>query len=137
MPRQGVFGELVSKFLMLYRQAAAIVCLGRLRDVPHLIRQNWPVWYQGPTPIGCFNRQNQEPLDPAILAERRARYAGAIAVCDDSGVVVIPAAVQDEAFLAKLEWIEEQEDIWFNCIDRLKWDTYDTVCLKRYRENPA
>jgi len=40
----------------------------------------------------------------------------------------------NEKFLQKLDWIEEQEDIWFDCIDRLKWDTFDTVCLKKYRE---
>ena len=37
-------------------------------------------------------------------------------------------------FLKKLAWIEEQEDVWFDCIDRKKWDTFDTVCLKRYEK---
>jgi hypothetical protein len=31
--------------------------------------------------------------------------------------------------------IEEQEDVWFNCIDRLKYSTFETVCLKKYEEN--
>jgi regulator of RNase E activity RraA len=132
---KALFGELVSKFLILYRQAAAVVTIGYLRDVPHLIRQNWPIWCVGGTPIGCFNRKNEDPLDPDLVARRRLQYEGAIAVCDDSGVVVIPKEVQDAAFLEKLDWIEEQEDIWFDCIDRLKWDTYDTVCLKKYQES--
>ena len=38
-------------------------------------------------------------------------------------------------FYKKLEWIEEQEDIWFDCIDRKKWNTFETVCLKKYEEN--
>ena len=37
-----------------------------------------------------------------------------------------------EEFYKKLEQIEYQEDIWFDCIDRRKWNTFDTVCLKKY-----
>lgn len=133
---RAIYGSLVAKFLILYRQAAAVVACGCLRDAPHLIKENWPVWMEGLTPVGCFNRKNAEPLDPAILEEHRARYDGAIAVCDDTGVVIIPQQSLTEAFLAKLDWIEEQEDIWFDCIDRRKWDTFETVCLKRYLNEP-
>jgi len=134
---RAIFGELVSKFLFLYRQVSALVVRGRLRDVPHLIKENWPIWYEGPTPIGCFNRDLsiETPFDPVVLDERTASYRDAIAVCDDSGVVVIREPYINEAFLKKLDWIEEQEDIWFDCIDRRKWDTYDTVCLKKYQDN--
>ena len=34
--------------------------------------------------------------------------------------------------LKKLENIENQEDIWFEYLDKYKWDTYDIVCLKKY-----
>lgn len=40
-----------------------------------------------------------------------------------------------EDFLNKLHHIEEQEDTWFECIDHRKWDTYDTVCLKKYLQD--
>jgi 4-hydroxy-4-methyl-2-oxoglutarate aldolase len=130
---RAIFGELVAKFLLLYRQAGALVVTAPLRDAPHLLKENWPIWCTGVSPIGCFNRQNEQPLDAAIEQTHRARYDGAIAVCDDSGVVVVPKALHTEAFLAKLDWIEEQEDIWFDCIDRRKWDTFDAVCLKRYQ----
>ncbi|HEX8723390.1 MAG TPA: RraA family protein [Pyrinomonadaceae bacterium] len=129
---RAIYGELVSKFLLLYRQAAALVTLGKLRDVPHLIKENWPVWCQGATPIGCFNRRNEVPFDEETLRQRRRAYDGAIAVCDDSGVVVIDRDAQTEELLRRLDWIEEQEDIWFDCLDRRKWDTFDIVCLKRY-----
>ena len=33
------------------------------------------------------------------------------------------------------DFIEQQEDIWFDCLDRLKWDTFDIVCLKKYLED--
>ena len=131
---RAIFGELVAKFVLLYRQAAAIVVQGKLRDVPRLLKENWSIWSTGGTPIGCFNRRNEEPFPADILAERKARYEGAIAVCDDSGVVIIPAKNVGPEFLEKLAWIEEQEDLWFDCVDRRKWDTFDTVCLKKYKQ---
>jgi 4-hydroxy-4-methyl-2-oxoglutarate aldolase len=133
---RAIYGSLVAKFLILYRRVAAAVACGYLRDAPHLIKENWPIWMEGLTPIGCFNRQNSEPLDSAVLRERQAIYEGAIAVCDDTGVVIVPKSSLDEQFLGKLDWIEEQEDIWFDCIDRRKWDTFDAVCRKRYLEEP-
>jgi regulator of RNase E activity RraA len=129
---RAAIGALMAKFALLYRQARAIVAKGPVRDAPHFIRENWPVWSNGVTPIGCENVVNEKPLDPARLAAARELHDGAIAVCDDSGVVLIPKNIQDAEFIERLDLIEEQEDIWFDCIDRRKWDTFDTVCLKRY-----
>ncbi|MGE3315790.1 MAG: RraA family protein [Planctomycetaceae bacterium] len=131
---RAIYGNLVAKFLILYRQAGALVACGLLRDLPHLIKENWPVWLEGSTPVGCFNRKNDKPLDSAKLRERRDYFNGAIAVCDDTGVVIISRDYINADFLKKLDWIEEQEDVWFDCIDRKKWDTFDTVCLKRYEK---
>ncbi len=131
--QRAIFGSLVSKFLMLYRQTRAIVVCGHLRDAPHLIKEDWPIWMEGVTPIGCFNRKNDKSLDEKIIKERRKYFDGAIAVCDDSGVVIIPKKFHKKTFLKKLDFIEEQEDIWFDCIDRFKWDTFETVCLKKYK----
>lgn len=130
---RAIFGSLVAKFLMLYRQACGIVVCGHMRDVPHLIKENWPIWLEGVTPIGCFNRKNGKSLDEKVINERRKYFDGAIAVCDDSGVIIIPGKYHKRTFLEKLDFIEEQEDIWFDCIDRLKWDTFETVCLKKYK----
>jgi regulator of RNase E activity RraA len=131
---RAIMGELVSKFLLLYKQASAIVVQGNMRDIPHLIKENWPVWCKGGNPVGCFNRKNEIQLDKKIIEERKKNLHGAIAVCDDTGVVIIPKEHHTEEFIKKLDWIEEQEDIWFECIDRWKWDTYDTVCLKKYQD---
>lgn len=133
---RAIFGDLVTKYLMLYRQSEALIVLGKLRDIPHLIKENYPIWLQGASPIGCFNRRNETDLDEKTIAEHEAKYNNAIAVCDDSGVIIIPKELHTEDFLKKLDWIEEQEDIWFDCIDRRKWSTYDTVCLKKYMEQP-
>ena len=130
--KRALFGSLVSKFLMLYKRVEAIVTNAYLRDGPHLIKENWPIWCAGTTPIGCFNVENEPRLDDGIVETRRAPYEDAIAVCDDSGVVIVPEGTQTEAFLEKLDFIERQEDIWFYCIDTLKWDTFRTVCKKEY-----
>ncbi len=131
---RAIFGDLVSKYLILYRQALAVVVMGTLRDAHRLTKEGWPIWCEGFTPIGCFNRKPETELDPAVVEEHRNRYEGSVAVCDDSGVVVIPREHHNEEFLGKLAFIEEQEDIWYECIDRRKWNTFDTVCLKKYKD---
>ncbi|WP_219637571.1 RraA family protein [Cohnella sp. CFH 77786] len=129
---KAVFGELVCKYLFLYRQAAAVVVTGKVRDVPRIMKENWPVWCTGFNPIGCSNDKPTQPLDASFVRERRETYANTIAVCDDTGVVIVPKDQMNENLLSKLEWIEEQEDIWFECIDRKKMSTFETVCLKKY-----
>ena len=130
---RALVGELVSKFILLYRGAQAIVMLGNARDANDLIKQNYSVWCEGFNPVGCFNRD--VPLTEEIKAEvhrKQALYDGAVAVCDDTGVVIIPKNQLTDDFLGKLHHIEAQEDIWFDCVDHRKWVTYDTVCLKKY-----
>lgn len=132
---RALVGELVSKFIILYREAVGIVMLGNARDANDLIKQNYPVWCKGFNPVGCFNRD--VPMTDAVRAEvekKKEIYDGALAVCDDTGVVIIPKEKVTEEFLEKLHHIEAQEDTWFECIDHRKWDTYDTVCLKKYLE---
>ncbi len=132
---RAVIGELVSKFILLYRRGAAIVTNGRMRDAHRLIKGNYSVWCKGFSPVGCFNTKNETPFDEKIIKSRKEEFDGAVMVCDDSGVVLIPKEQLTEEFYEKLEKIEEQEDIWFDCIDRRKWDTFDTVCLKKYRDD--
>lgn len=131
---RAVAGELVSKYVLLYRQAAAIVTNAKMRDAHRLIKEQYSIWCGGFSPVGCFNKKNDDAFDPQIISDRMEKVNGAVMVCDDSGVVMIPKSSLDEEFLEKLEAIEEQEDIWFDCIDRRKWDTFDTVCLKKYND---
>lgn len=131
---RALFGELVTKFITLYMGAEAIVAMGNVRDANDMIKQKYPVWTRGTTPVGCFNRNVEETDEVCKIAnESKLKYDGAIAVCDDTGVVVIPKSEITEEFLNKLQFIEKQEDMWFECIDRRKWNTYDTVCLRKYR----
>ncbi len=132
---RALFGDLVSKYLLLYRQVAGIVTNGNVRDAHTLVKENYPIWCNGTSPIGCFNVETEDKdLDRLMLEQRREYFSGSIAVCDDSGVVIIPKKNINADFLKKMEFIEEQEDIWFDCLDRRKWDTFDTVCLKKYKK---
>lgn len=129
---RAVFGHLVSKYLTLYCRAQAIVVNGLIRDAHKIIKDDFPIWCTGTTPIGCFNTPNDEPLPKIVYEEFKKKYEGSIAVCDDSGCVIITPANLNKDFLDKLDFIELQEDIWYFCIDTKKWDTFETVAMKRY-----
>lgn len=129
---RAAFGDLVSKFLTLYKRVSAIVVNGYMRDAHRLLKENYPVWCKGVTPIGCHNKKNEAFLDPQVVNAWRKQYQGSVAICDDGGVVIIPPESINEEFLEKLNFIELQEDIWYYCLDTKKWSTYEAVCLKSY-----
>ena len=132
---RAIIGELVTKYIILYRQASAIVCNAKFRDAAALLKEKYPVWCTGFTPVGCFNRKPMKELDADIISRHRAMYDGAIAVCDDCGVVIIPKELHTEEFLQKLHHIEDQEDVWFDRLDHYKDNTFQIVCLKEYLKN--
>ena len=130
---RAIVGELVSKYILLYKQAEAIVCNAKFRDASALIRENYPIWCAGLTPVGCFNKKPEVDIEETEwYKEHKPLYDGAIAVCDDCGVVVIPKEYHTEEFLVKLAQIEEQEDVWFDRLDHFKENTFEIVCLKSY-----
>lgn len=129
---RAIIGELVSKYILLYRQASAIICNAKFRDAGALIRENYPIWCIGFTPVGCFNTKPECDLEVSVKNEHLDKYDGAIAVCDDCGVVIIPKEFHTEDFYQKLVKIEEQEDIWFSRLDHYKENTFEIVCLKKY-----
>jgi len=128
---RAIFGDLVARFLTLYKGAEAVVVDGKVRDVSRLRRETYPIWAKGVTPLGCFN-VSAEPFPPEKVAAIRKQVDGGIAVCDDGGVVVIPRDQLNESMLARLHQIEDQEDIWYYCLNALKWDTKKIVCDKGY-----
>lgn len=129
---RAIIGELVSKYILLYKQAEAIITNENMRDANALLKERFSIWCKGFSPIGCFNREEGSRLDEKTYREHYEKYNGSIAVCDDSGVVIVPKELHTEEFYQKLIDIENQEDMWFECLDHRKWDTYDIVCLKKY-----
>ncbi len=132
---RAIFGDLVSKYIMLYKRAKAIVVTGKLRDAHTLIKEKYPIWLTDVSPIGCVNTVNGPDLEKTELDELKRKYEGSIMVCDDTGVVMIPKEQINAQLITKLNFIEFQEDIWFYCVDTLKMSTFDTVCKKRYLED--
>lgn len=128
---RAILGDLVAKYALLYRGANALVVDAKVRDIAAIRRSKFKVWCKGTTPIGCFNVP-ADKYPQAKKAALMAKYHGAIAVCDDGGVVIIDNEQVNEKMLKKLHYIEIQEDIWFFCLDTLKWDTKKIVCDKAY-----
>jgi 4-hydroxy-4-methyl-2-oxoglutarate aldolase len=133
---KAAFGDLVSKYFILYKRFDGLVVNGLIRDVHALKKEQYPIWSLGVTPLGCSNIN--KPIPEHILIEsknRKSFFEGSIMICDDSGCTMIEKELITEQTLKKLEFMELQEDIWFYCIDTLKWSTYETVCQKKYLDN--
>jgi 4-hydroxy-4-methyl-2-oxoglutarate aldolase len=126
-------GDIMAKYLHLYRKVKAIVVNGPVRDAHTLIKEKRPIWCKGVTPIGCFNEHRAATKESNAIAKKSAnKFNDSIIICDDSGIAIIPKKEVTDNILKKLRWIELQEDIWYHCIDTLKWDTYQTIAKKDY-----
>ena len=128
---------MISKYLLLYCQSEAVVVQGKIRDAAAIIREKWPIWCCGYTPVGCYNQKPEREVDQEWQRIHRDSFDGAIAVCDDCGVVIITRENITTEFLDKLKEIEKQEDIWFDRLDHYKDNTFDIVCRKTYLEDKA
>lgn len=129
--KQAIVGELICKYLLFYKGASAVVVNGFVRDAASIKRERYAVWAEGVTPLGCLNTPAEDfPVEAA--KELRKSYEGGVAVCDDGGVTIVPESMLDKDMLERLHLIEMQEDIWFYCLDTLKWDTKKIVCDKAY-----
>lgn len=129
---KAIFGDLVSKYILLYRRSEAIIVNGFVRDAHTLVKESYPVWCTGVTPIGCHNGKNDSLPPHEELDAMRKKYHGGIMVADESGVVLIEAHQINEELVKKLEFIELQEDVWFFCMDSHKMSTFEIVCQKKY-----
>lgn len=129
---RAILGDLVAKYLILYKKAEAIVVSGLVRDAHRLIKENHPIWSHGVSPIGCFNRKNETQPDEQLLKKLTDTFQGGIMVCDDTGVVLISPEDITQQLYERLKFIELQEDIWFFCLDVHKMTTYEIVCEKKY-----
>jgi 4-hydroxy-4-methyl-2-oxoglutarate aldolase len=130
------FGDIVAKYFLLYKRVNGLVVNGLLRDAHTLIKENYSIWCRGTTPLGCYNKEVPVTEDIYARSEKqRELLDGSLMVCDDSGCTVIGKEYINIEMIRKLEFIEFQEDIWYFCIDTLKWSTYKTICQKAYLQD--
>jgi len=133
---RAVLGDIVSKYIMLYKNAKAIITNGLVRDTHRLKKENYSMWSKGVTPLGCYNKKmSLDKSTKTQIEKRKEMFQNSIIIADDSGCTLIEEKNINEQFLNKLEFIELQEDIWYFCIDTLKMSTYETICLKKYLDH--
>ena len=134
---RALFGDLVAKTTCLYGSARGLLVNGLVRDVHRLRKENYPIWCEGRSPLGCYNT-DVLPTDEIkrIVEKRKKEFKDAIVVADDSGYALIESSKQTQELYDRLEFIELQEDIWYFCIDTLKLSTYETICQKVYLTQP-
>jgi len=135
--KRAAFGSLVSNYLFNKKGVLAVVTEHNLRDGQELKKRNYPIWCRDIVAVGCLNKRSddRDALHKSIKGNRH-RLEGAILVCDDCGIAVIPEEKQTKDFLDKLDFIKNQEEIWFKCVDE-GWSTFKTVCLKDYLKEKA
>jgi 4-hydroxy-4-methyl-2-oxoglutarate aldolase len=127
-----ILGEVMAKYALTYKQSRALVVFGKVRDVSRLYKEEYPIWSQGFSPIGCSNLREESDIPEKFKEELLAKYDKGIAICDASGVVVIPSRHLNEDMLNRLHLIEIQEDIWNYSLNTLRWNTKEIVSDKRY-----
>jgi regulator of RNase E activity RraA len=135
---KALLGELVAKYLLLYKKCKALIVSGLVRDAHSLVKEKYPIWSFGTTPLGCVNSPVQ--LTPSLeknISLSQTKFEDGIIIADDSGVVLIEKEMTSADLIKKLEFMELQEDIWFYCIDTLKWSTYETICQKSYMKDTS
>ena len=109
---RAVLGDIVSKYIMLYKNAKAIIVDGFVRDIHRLKKEDYSMWSLGCTPLGCYNKEVLlEEITKKRIAERKKIFQNSIIVADDSGCTLIEVDTINEELLRKLEFIELQEDI--------------------------
>lgn len=130
------FGDIVAKYFLLYKRFDGLVVNGLMRDIHDIIKNRYAIWATGVTPLGCYNKKETPSDEVVAKAEaRRAEFEGGVMVADDSGCTLIKKEILNEDTLKRLKFIELQEDIWYYCLDTLKWSTYKTICEKAYLNN--
>lgn len=119
-----ILGELVIRYLIEKKHAKAVVVLGRVRDVPAILKYNWPVWCRGTTPIGVINaKEDPTPDQIAISSYWEETLRDTNIVCDDTGVVYFKKNLP----LERIEQIQEKEILWQNQLN-LGMSTFEIVC---------
>jgi regulator of RNase E activity RraA len=137
--KRAIFGEIVMDYIMRKRKAQGVIVNGYMRDIEGIIPKQYPLWYKGNNPVGCFNKKVDKPDLESVtetLLPNRHYYdhpENSICVADAAGVVVIPEQ-KISRVCQRVKEIAHLEGIWTACIEA-GLSTFETICQRAY-ENP-
>jgi 4-hydroxy-4-methyl-2-oxoglutarate aldolase len=97
-----IWGELLSS-ICVARAAAGVVCDGNIRDVGQLRGLGFPIFARGTIPTDINGRLEVTGPAESMTAAGVLVTAGDLVVADDDGVVVVPAAIAEEAVARALD----------------------------------
>ena len=133
--KKALLGDLVCKQLFVYQQIKGLIVNGYVRDAHRLVKEGYPIWCKGVTPLGCSNEKVvKNNMIEEYFSPRLKQLDNAILVADDSGCSVIDKHEDETSMVKKLEAIERKEDLWYYCLDRLKMNTFEIICEKKYKD---
>jgi regulator of RNase E activity RraA len=132
---KALFGEIVAKHMVYNCKAKAVATNGSIRDKKDIKEAKLPIWHKSVRPVGCFN---SKPIycdeEEEFVKRKKKEIDGSIVICDDDGVVIVQKEKITVEFLDKLKFIKKQEAKWKECVFEKTWNTYETICLKKYEK---
>jgi regulator of RNase E activity RraA len=121
---RAIIGDLVCEYLFEFKKVTAVVVVGKIRDIQTIKDRNWPVWCRGFSPIAAFNKKDL-PSETSTCQSIvwKEVLENTIAICDETGVVVIKKNFPIENIIA----ISEKEKFWHEQL-KLGKSTFEIVC---------
>jgi len=128
---RALLGEIVAQFLFDIKKIKALVVHGAIRDVAEIMKNNYSIWCNDKTPIGCVNYLTKE-FPEFKRKELFDKYEGAVAICDSTGVIAIPKTMSSDEVLDRIRKISNKEYIWHYCLEHMSMNTFEIICKNEY-----
>jgi regulator of RNase E activity RraA len=101
------WGELMSTVAQR-RGAVGCVCDSQVRDCNRIIEMGFPVYYAGIRPLDSMGRGRVMAYDVPVRCGDVLVHPGELVFADFDGIVVVPAAVEDEALRLAAEKVSKE-----------------------------
>ena len=101
------WGELMSTVAQV-RGAVGSICDSRIRDCHRIIELGFPVFHAGIRPVDSQGRGRVMAYDVPIRCGDVLVRPGELVIADIDGIVVVPAAVEDEAIAMALDKVTRE-----------------------------